>query len=265
MKNEDNIYNEGMKNEGKENIIKMKFYNFALRIVKLGRFLMETKKEFIISKQILRSGTSIGANIEEADAGQSKKDFIAKLAPVGEQPHDIYIVFFLLIIPLSLYSQEIKIKDYVFLDKYNNADLKYITYDSIYNSRINSCHGLPLLDNVFNIVDGKYMVYRFLNHYKDTFFFGGEAVLYDFWFLIILKTDKKDRIIDGYWSFLTDPEQPSCTLYRLSSQNVKLTHNLNIEKLQFKREPLMIDGEDICNELPVFLEDFLKEKGRLIW
>ena len=68
-----------MKNEGKENIIKMKSYNFALKIVKLGRFLIETKKEFILSKQIIRSGTSIGANIEEADAGQSKKDFIAKL------------------------------------------------------------------------------------------------------------------------------------------------------------------------------------------
>ena len=63
----------------KENIVKTKSYNFALRIVKLGRFLMEEKKEFIISQQIVRSGTSVGANIEEADAGQSKRDFIAKL------------------------------------------------------------------------------------------------------------------------------------------------------------------------------------------
>ena len=171
-----------------------------------------------------------------------------------------YIMFFCFIIHLSLYSQEQKTREYIFFDKYIDADLKDIAYDSIYNSRINSCHGLSLLDNVFNVVDGKYVVYRFLNHYKDTFYFGFETVLYDFWFLIILKTDKKDRIIDGYWYFLTDPEQPSCTLYRLFSQNVKLIHNLNIEKLQFKREPLMIDNEDMCDEMPISL----KEKGRLI-
>lgn len=57
----------------------LKSYNFALRIVKLYKFLSIEKKEFVLSKQLLRSGTSIGANIEEADAGQSKRDFIAKM------------------------------------------------------------------------------------------------------------------------------------------------------------------------------------------
>ncbi|MCQ2264309.1 MAG: four helix bundle protein [Bacteroidales bacterium] len=64
---------------GKNNALRELSYNFALRIVKLGRFLREDKNEFILSKQIVRSGTSIGANIEEASGAQSQKDFIAKL------------------------------------------------------------------------------------------------------------------------------------------------------------------------------------------
>lgn len=62
-----------------ENLIQSKSYQFALRTVKLFGYLSKEKKEFVLSKQILRSGTSIGANIEEAIGGQSKADFIAKL------------------------------------------------------------------------------------------------------------------------------------------------------------------------------------------
>lgn len=62
-----------------ENVIVEKSYKFALRIIKLYKFLTEDKKEFILSKQILRSGTSIGANIEEAIGGFSKKDFLYKM------------------------------------------------------------------------------------------------------------------------------------------------------------------------------------------
>lgn len=64
----------------RENIIKTKSFNFALRIVKLYQYLNETKREFILSKQLLRSGTSIGANIRESEHGQSKSDFIHKLS-----------------------------------------------------------------------------------------------------------------------------------------------------------------------------------------
>ena len=64
----------------KDNIIQTKTYNFAVKIVKLCRFLSEDKKEFILSKQLLKSGTSIGANVEEAIGGQSRKDFYAKLS-----------------------------------------------------------------------------------------------------------------------------------------------------------------------------------------
>ncbi|HOJ06985.1 MAG: four helix bundle protein [Ignavibacteriota bacterium] len=63
----------------RENTIQVKSYQFALRVVKLYKYLIESKKEFVLSKQILRSGTSIGANVEEAIGGQSKADFIAKL------------------------------------------------------------------------------------------------------------------------------------------------------------------------------------------
>lgn len=62
----------------KGNIIKSKTFAFALRIIGLHHFLISKKKEFVLSKQILKSGTSIGANVEEAQGGQSKPDFIAK-------------------------------------------------------------------------------------------------------------------------------------------------------------------------------------------
>ena len=62
-----------------ENIIQKKSFAFAIRIVNLYKYLREEKNEFVLSKQILRSGTSIGANVEEAIGGQSEKDFFAKL------------------------------------------------------------------------------------------------------------------------------------------------------------------------------------------
>jgi four helix bundle protein len=61
------------------NVIKNKSKLFALRIIGLYKYLTVNKKEYILSKQILRSGTSIGANVEEAQGAQSKKDFIAKI------------------------------------------------------------------------------------------------------------------------------------------------------------------------------------------
>ena len=63
-----------------DNIIQKKSYDFALRIVKLYIYLKEEKKEYTLGGQILRSGTSIGANVEEAIGGQSDKDFFAKMS-----------------------------------------------------------------------------------------------------------------------------------------------------------------------------------------
>ncbi len=63
----------------KENLIQEKSFAFAIRIVNLYKFLTKEKQEFVLSKQLLRSGTSIGANIEEGIGGQSKADFQSKL------------------------------------------------------------------------------------------------------------------------------------------------------------------------------------------
>ena len=65
-----------MKNE---NVIVEKSKAFALRIIKMYQFIAKEEREFVLSKQILRSGTSIGANVKEAIRGQSKPDFYAKM------------------------------------------------------------------------------------------------------------------------------------------------------------------------------------------
>ena len=64
----------------RRNILRDKSFAFAVRIYKLYQYLVEKKKEFILSKQILRSGTSIGANVREAYNASSKSDFIYKLS-----------------------------------------------------------------------------------------------------------------------------------------------------------------------------------------
>ncbi len=63
-----------------DNIIRDKSFAFAIRVVNLYKYLCEEKKEFVLSKQLLRSGTSVGANVEEAIGGQSDKDFVSKLS-----------------------------------------------------------------------------------------------------------------------------------------------------------------------------------------
>ena len=74
----------------KQNVVKEKSYDFAVRIVNLVRYLQEQKKEYVLSKQVLRSGTSIGANVAEADAGQSKKDFIAKMSIASKEARETH-------------------------------------------------------------------------------------------------------------------------------------------------------------------------------
>ncbi|MFC3157981.1 four helix bundle protein [Chryseobacterium arachidis] len=64
----------------KKNVLKDKSFSFAIRIVKLYKYLITDKKEFVLSKQLLRSGTAIGALIREAQNAESKADFIHKLA-----------------------------------------------------------------------------------------------------------------------------------------------------------------------------------------
>lgn len=64
----------------RENVVKNKSFAFALRVVKLYQYLSEQKKEFVLSKQLLRSGTAVGALVREAEQAESPADFIHKLA-----------------------------------------------------------------------------------------------------------------------------------------------------------------------------------------
>lgn len=73
---------------GNENVLKTKSYAFAIRIVKFYQYLREDKREFILSKQILRSGTSVGAMVEEAMQAESKADFIHKLSIANKEANE---------------------------------------------------------------------------------------------------------------------------------------------------------------------------------
>ncbi len=73
-----------------DNVLQSKSYAFALKIVKTYQFLMYEKKEYVLSKQLLKSGTSIGANTEEALGGQSDRDFYTKLCIVYKEARETH-------------------------------------------------------------------------------------------------------------------------------------------------------------------------------
>ena len=68
-------------------VIRRKSFEFALEIIHLYQKL-QTKREYVVSKQLLRSGTSVGANVEEATAAQSRKDCIFKMAIASKEAHE---------------------------------------------------------------------------------------------------------------------------------------------------------------------------------
>ena len=63
-----------------DNVVQVKSYAFVVRVVRLYQHLSAEKREYVLSRQLLRSGTSIGANVEESIGGQSRADFVSKLA-----------------------------------------------------------------------------------------------------------------------------------------------------------------------------------------
>lgn len=71
----------------KENLIKTKSFDFSLKIIELYKIL-KSNNEFVLSKQLLRAGTSIGANVNEAEAAQSKPDFINKMAIASKEARE---------------------------------------------------------------------------------------------------------------------------------------------------------------------------------
>jgi four helix bundle protein len=114
----------------KENLILTKTFDFALEIVELYKILL-SEREFVLSKQIVRAGTSIGANVEEAIAGHSRKDFIAKLVIAAKEARETR--YFLKLMDRSQLVQT----DYSrYLKKIE--DILNILYAIIKTSQINS-------------------------------------------------------------------------------------------------------------------------------
>lgn len=95
----------------KKNLIQEKSYAFALRVVILYKYLCESKKEYVLSKQMLRAGTSIGANVEEAIGGQSRKDFISKLGIAYKEARETN--YWLRILVDSKYLREQDVQDII--------------------------------------------------------------------------------------------------------------------------------------------------------
>ena len=88
----------------KDNIIKDKSFKFALKIIKLYQFISEEKKEYVLSKQVLRSGTAVGALVEEAVQAESKADFIHKLSIANKEANETH--YWLKLLKESGYLEE---------------------------------------------------------------------------------------------------------------------------------------------------------------
>lgn len=73
-----------------ENVVEIKSFQFAIRIVNLYKHLTFEKKEYVMSKQLLRSGTSVGANVAEGERGQTKADFYAKMSIALKESNEAY-------------------------------------------------------------------------------------------------------------------------------------------------------------------------------
>jgi len=115
----------------KENILLDKSLYFAGRIVKLHKYLIKTHKESIISKQLIRSGTSIGANINEANYGISKADFIAKMHIAVKETAETE--YWIRLLKLSEYIEE---KEYDSLLK-DCLDIKNILTATLKTAKMN--------------------------------------------------------------------------------------------------------------------------------
>ena len=95
-----------------ENIIENKSFQFAIRIVKLYKHLTNDKKEYVMSKQLLKSGTSIGTNVAEAERGQSTADFYSKLSVALKEANETY--YWLRLLNATEYLTE---KEFVSMEK----------------------------------------------------------------------------------------------------------------------------------------------------
>ena len=114
-----------------DSIIKNKSFSFAIRIIKLYKFLVENKKEYILSKQLLRSGTAIGALVREAQNAESSADFVHKLGMAQKENDET--LYWLELLFETHYLEE---KEYVSIQQDANELLKMIR-SSIMTSKRN--------------------------------------------------------------------------------------------------------------------------------
>lgn len=108
----------------KQNAVLDKSFQFSIRVVKLYKYLVNEHKEFVLSKQLLRSGTSIGANVNEAQAAQSKADFVAKMSIASKEARETQYWINLLIETDYLNSKELYVES---LQKESNELAKLLT------------------------------------------------------------------------------------------------------------------------------------------
>lgn len=108
-----------MQNTKNDNLVREKSFDFALLIIDCYKFL-NSKNEYVLSKQLLRSGTSIGANIEETQASQSRKDFLSKMSIASKEARET--LYWLKLLKISNY-----------LDEYPEANKLFEEINSIIN------------------------------------------------------------------------------------------------------------------------------------
>ena len=104
-----------------ENTIKTKSFQFAIRIVHLYKYLSDEKREYVLSKQILRSGTSIGANVRESQNAESKADFIHKLGIAQKETDET--LYWLELLEATSYIDE---EEFLSMHKDANEILKLV-------------------------------------------------------------------------------------------------------------------------------------------
>ncbi len=95
-----------------DNVIESKSFDFAVRIVNLYKHIINGEKEYVMSKQLLKSGTSVGANVSEAQQGQSKADFYAKMSIALKEARETY--FWLRLLHATDYLTD---KEFVSIEK----------------------------------------------------------------------------------------------------------------------------------------------------
>lgn len=111
----------------KENVVKDKSFTFAIRIVKLYKYLCADKKEYTLSKQLLRSGTSVGAMVREAEHAETKKDFLHKMAIAQKEINETIYWLDLL-----------KETDYLALEHYESINIDAVEIIKIITSILKS-------------------------------------------------------------------------------------------------------------------------------